>query len=420
MDVVRIRQRPQAGRAVAIGALAIVVVIALAWSVPSLFARHASRGPAVPRGSLVIDTVTRGTLENDVTAAGVLAPDRVRVVSSLADGIVTSVSVRPGSHVAADSVIARLDNPDLGVAVVDAAAQLAAARADVQSAREEAAAARLDEDSALRSARAEDARATVEARSDTDLHEKGLIADLQYRSAVITSSEDHDLVAIAASKVTVGAADAEAKVAAAQARVDQLAAALAARQAQVATLVVLAGAGGIVQSVAVDPGQRVAEGAEFARIADERDLKAVLQVAESDVRGVIPGQRVRITASDAGTTSGRVTRIAPAAQNGTVAVDVSLDSVPSGARADQNIDGTIVVARIANALSIARPAAASDAASDALYRLDRDGTHAYRTQVTLASGSADRAHVIRGLVAGDRVIVSDTSTFDAPTLRITE
>jgi multidrug efflux pump subunit AcrA (membrane-fusion protein) len=420
MDVVRVRRRPQVARGVLVATLAIAAAGAAAWSLPNLFAHRAAEGPSVASASIVIDAVTRGPLENDVSAAGIFAPDRVQIVASLADGVVAELSIRPGTHVSAGTTIARLENPDLNVAVVDAAAQLAAARADVQSAREEAAAARLDEDSVLRSARAEDARASVEARSDTELHTKGLIGDLQYRSAVIKSAEDHDLVAIGQSKISVGTADAAAKIAAAQARVEQLAAELAARQAQLQTLVVRAGAAGVVQSVAVDPGQRVTSGTEFARIADERDLKAVLQVAEGDLRGVAPGQRVRITTSDSGTAGGRVSRIAPAAQNGTVAVDVSLDAVPPGARADQNVDGTVVIDRTLRALSIARPASAIDTGRVELYKLDRDGTHAFRTPVTLASGSADRARVVGGLASGDRVIVSDTSSFTAPVLRITE
>jgi HlyD family secretion protein len=173
-----------------------------------------------------------------------------------------------------------------------------------------------------------------------------------------------------------------------------------------------------VQSVAVDPGQRVSSGSELARIADQRSLKAVLQVAESDVRGVAPGMRAHIVASDAGTMEGRVSRIAPAAQNGTVAVDVALDRLPQGARSDQNVDGTIVISRIPRALSLARPAAAADSGTVTLYRLDADGTHAYRTQVELAPGSDERARIRAGLRAGDRVIVSDTSAFDAPLLHI--
>ena len=370
------------------------------------------------RASLTIDTVARGPLERSVTAAGVLQPDRVRIVATVADGIVADVAIRPGTRVRSDTVVARLENPDLAVAVADAAAQLAAARADVLSAREEAAGASLDQATVLRSARAEDARAAVEASADTALHSQGLVGDLQYRSALIKSSEDHDLVTLAHSKISVGNANSAAKVAAAQARVDQYSAALAARRAQLATLVIGAGAAGIVQSVAVYPGQRVTSGSELARIADERSLKAVLQVAESDVRGVAPGLLARIVASDAGTMLGHVSRIAPAAQNGTVAVNITLDHLPQGARSDQNVDGTIVISRVPQALSLARPAAAAYSGSVNIYRLDRDGTHAYRTHVQLAPGSDDRSRVRAGLRMGDRAIVSDTSAFDAPILRI--
>jgi HlyD family secretion protein len=421
MDVVRIRpRRSHLGRIVATVVAVAVAVVVGALTLPPLVAHRSTNEPAIASDSLVIDTVRRATLERSITSAGTLVPDRVRVVATVADGIVTDVLVRAGAHVAASTVIARLDNPDLAVAAIDATAQLAAARADVRSAREEAAAARLDRDAALRSASAEDARAAVEARSDTDLHAQGLIGDLQYRSAIIKSSEDRDLLAIAHSKISVGEADADAKVAAAQARVDQLSAERDAREAQRATLVVSAGAAGIVQSVAIDPGQRVTSGTELARIADERDLKAVLQVSESDVRGVVPGLPVRVTSSDSSTSTGHVSRIAPAAQNGTVAVDVALDRLPIGARPDQNLDGTIVLDRIAHALSLARPANVTDPSHVALYRLDRDGTHAYRTDVVLGSGSDERVRVFAGLAAGDRVIVSDTSAFTAPTLRIAQ
>ena len=418
MDTVRIRHRPRIARGVYSILSIVVLAIAAAFAVPALFAHRSAAEPSVARASLTIDTVTRGPLERGVTAAGVLEPDRVRIVATVTDGIVADVAIRPGTRVGSDTIVARLENPDLAAAVADAAAQLAAANADVRSAREEAASASLDQATILRSARAEDARAAVEASADTALHVQGLVGDLQYRSALIKSGEDHDLVALAHSKISVGAVDADAKIAAAQARVEQFSATLAARRAQLATLVIRAGAAGVVLSVAVDPGQRVTSGSELARIADERSLKAVLQVAESDVRGVVPGLLARIVASDAGTMAGHVSRIAPAAQNGTVAVDVALDHLPQGARSDQNVDGTIVISHVSRTLSLARPAAAADAGTVTLYRLDGDGTHAFRTQVELAPGSDDRSRIRTGLHAGDRAIVSDTSAFDAPIVRI--
>jgi len=397
--------------------IVLLAIAAGAWVALSLATHRGACGPAVARDSLVIGTVRRGPLERDVVAGGTLEPDRVHIVATVADGTIATVPVRPGTYVDTGSIVATLLNPDLAVGVEDAAAQLDAARADVRSARETAAASHLDAESALRTASAESARATETANSYTKLYSSGLVGELQYRGSLIDRREKRDLLTIAGSQIGVGGAAAAAKVAAANAKVDELAATLAERRAQVAELTVRAATPGIVQSVAVDPGQRVTAGTELARVADEHDLKGVLQVAESDVRGVAPGMAVRVTTSDGSTIRGRVARIAPAALNGTVAVDVVLEQIPHGARPDQTIDGTIVLRRVAEALSIARPANTGDGPVT-LYRLDAAGTAAYRTRVELAGGSSDRARVARGLAAGDRVIVSDTSSYDAPELRI--
>ena len=417
MDVARIRRRPFALRYVlSATGIALVMLLAL-WSVPALFERGAAL-PVVERSSLVVDTVRRGLLVRSVHASGQLAPDRIEIVATSADGIVDDVPVRAGSRVVAGSTIAVLANPDLTAAVVDARAQLEAANADLTSAREEASAAHLDQAAAYQTAAADSQRAGEEASAYASLHERGLVGDLQYRESLIKADEDRSLAGIAQRKVTVDAADAAAKVAAAQARVEQLQAQLAAREAQVAALVVTAGAPGIVQSVAVDRGQRIASGTQLAQIADERDLKAVLQVAEGDVHSVIPGMPVAIDTNGSGTLAGRVARIAPAAQNGFVPVDVTLDALPAGVRPDQTVDASIELSRERNVLSLERPANASDASTVALYKLSPDGTRASRTSVRLGTGSLERVEIVGGLAPGDTVIVSDTSSYAAPQLRI--
>lgn len=236
MDVVRSRRRPTLTRPLLTLAAVLVAVGAGIWAVPVLFERHGGGGPAVARDSLVIDVVRRGPLERDVVAGGTLAPDRVHVVATIADGSIAMVPVRPGTHVEAGSVIATLANPDLAVAVEDAAAQLDAARAEVRSAREAAAAAHLDAESVLRTASAASARASQTARSYIKLYAGGLVGELQYRGSLIDRGEKRDLLTIARSQIGVGtAAAAAAKVAAAQAKVDELAATLAERRAQLAS-----------------------------------------------------------------------------------------------------------------------------------------------------------------------------------------
>jgi len=417
VDVVRRTRRPLALRyapqGAALAAFFALAILTLPWLL--------RRSPAVPvldRGTLIVDVARRGTLVRAVQAPGQLVPDRVQVVATSADGIVDDLPIRAGSHVDAGDVVAVLQNPDLEAAVVDVRAQLDAANADLRSVREEASASQLDQEATYRSAQAEATRSSEEARSYTKLHAAGLVGDLPFRETLIKADEDRGLRAIAYRKIAVDAAGADAKVAAADARVAQLQAQLQARRAEVETLVVRAGSAGIVQSVAVERGARVAAGTEIARIAEARDLKAVLAVAETDVHGIVPGMPASLDTNGGGTLVGHVARIAPAAQNGTIAVDVTLDAAAHGLRPDQSVDGTIELSRVRDAVSIARPANAGDNTTVMLYRLSRDGTRAVRTAVRLGTGSLDRVGVLSGLAPGDSVIISDTSTYDAPLLRI--
>ena len=72
-----------------------------------------------------------------------------------------------------------------------------------------------------------------------------------------------------------------------------------------------------------------------AQIRAQRDSdRAALKVAETQAKDILVGQIAEIDTRN-GTIPGRVSRIDPAAQNGTVTVDVSLEgALPSGARPD--------------------------------------------------------------------------------------
>jgi hypothetical protein len=120
-----------------------------------------------------------------------------------------------------------------------------------------------------------------------------------------------------------------------------------------------------------------------------------------------------------GIRTGRVERIAPAAQNGTVAVDVTLPVLPPGARPDANVDGTIQVSQILNAVSIARPAGTSDNSALVMFKVVDGGRRAVRVRARLGRGSNDRVQVLSGIAPGDVVIVSDMSNYlDQSELRL--
>jgi multidrug resistance efflux pump len=417
MDVVRERKR-RVPRSVAV-ALAVVVLLAGVAIAAYSLAHTSSGGVLVDRSSIVMDVAKRGTLMRAISASGTFVSEDVRVVAAEQTGIVQQVFVKPGAFVHTGTPIARLSNPDLDAAVVAARSAVQVAQAELISAQAQAKSAALTQQSTVAGAQAQMQEDVTNVEALKQLHSSGFVADTTYRIAAIKARQSQRQVEISHSQLTVDAANQDAKVTEAQAQVDQASAALAAKQAQVDALVVHARSAGVVQSVAVDPGAAVSSGAELARVADQRTLKAVLQIPEGQVHDVTIGMRARVDTGN-GTALGRVARIAPSAQNGSVAVDVDFDRpLPAGSRPDLNVDGTVDLERIPNAVSIARPAGAADDSAVSLYKVLAGGSQADLVQVRLGRGSTDRIAVLSGLTAGDTVIVSDTSAYGgAPVLRL--
>src|SRR5690606_37466362 len=109
----------------------------------------------------------------------------------------------------------------------------------------------------------------------------------------------------------------EAQLAAQRARFDQVKNAYERRLEQVESLQVRSGIGGVLTELQVEEGQRVALGADIARVARPDDLQAELQIPETQARDVQVGQLVRVDTRN-GVVEGSVVRIDPAVRNGTV------------------------------------------------------------------------------------------------------
>jgi len=180
----------------------------------------------------------------------------------------------------------------------------------------------------------------------------------------------------------------------------------------VKALAVRAGIGGMLQQVPVEYGQRVSPGTILAKVAEQNKLKAVIKVAETQAKDIQIGQPASIDTRN-GIVEGKVSRVDPAAQNGTVTVDVKLTGeLPKGARPDLSVDGTIDLERLGNVLYVGRPAFGQENSTISLFRLDADGKGAVRVPVKVGRASVNSIQVLEGLHEGDTVILSDMSRSD--------
>jgi len=183
------------------------------------------------------------------------------------------------------------------------------------------------------------------------------------------------------------------------------------KEREVDALRVRPGVDGILQVVPVDVGQQVTPGTNLARVVNPSRLMAGIKIPETQARDVRVGLRAVIDTHN-GMVAGRVARIDPSVQNGTVTVDVALEGpLPNGSRPDLSVDGTIELDRLDNVLFVGRPAFGDEDTRTTLFKLQPDGT-AVRVPVTFGRSSVNTLEILSGIDEGDQVVLSDMSQWN--------
>lgn len=389
------------------------ITVAAVAAITVVVARLEPAVMSVDGGTLYQDTVKRGEMRRQVRGLGTLVPEDIRWIPAITQGKVEKVNVKPGNEVTPDSILVELSNPEAERDAIDAEAQLRASQADLKALEVRLQSQLLDQRATAASVKADYVSAKYQAEVNEDLVKQGLLGELQAKLSRVRADELAIRNEIEEKRLAINAESNQAQIAAQKARVDQLQATLDLRRSQIAALKVRAGMTGVVQLVQAQVGQQVTPGTNLARVADPTRLKAELRIAETQTKDLAIGQSVEVDTRN-GKIPGRVIRIDPAAQNGTVTVDASLEGeLPKGARPDMSVDGTIELERLENILYVSRPVHGSENATVGLFRVDPDGNGAARVQVKLGRTSVNHIEIIDGLKEGDKVILSDTSAWDS-------
>jgi len=397
-------------RRISYGAASLVAVLLITLGL----SRLKPAAPSVDRGTLVIDTVKRGGMLRQVRGLGTLVPEDFRWIPAATDGRVERIVVLPGSIVTPSTVILELSNPELEMQALDAESQLRAAEAQYAELKVRLQSQHLDQQAAAASVQADYAQAKMRADTDQQLAEQGLVADLNRKISRVAADQLENRNRIEQQRLSIAGEAIKAQLAGMQAQVEQKRVLARLRRDQVKALAVRAGIGGTLQQVPVEYGQHVSPGTILAKVAEQNRLKAVIKVAETQARDIQIGQPTTIDTRN-GIVEGKVTRVDPAAQNGTVTVDVSLTGeLPKGARPDLSVDGTIELERLENVLYVGRPAQGGQGPGPiGLFKLDEGGSTATRVTARLGRASVSTVEVVGGLKEGDQVVLSDTSAYDA-------
>jgi HlyD family secretion protein len=410
MDIARPDQsKARRKKRLAYGALALVALA----GITILLARLKPAAPTVERNLVWIDTVKRGQMLRQVRGLGTLVPEEIRWIAARTQGRVDKIILRPGAIVTPDSVILVLANPDVEQAANNADSQLQAAEAEFANLQVTLQSQVLQAESIAASAEADYKRSKLQAEVNEQLAKDGLISQLDLRLTSVVAEQNATRHSIEQRRYAFAKDSIAPQLAVKKAEVNRLRAVAKLRLDERDALQVRAPMHGVLSALPVEVGAQVQPGSNIARVADPTKLKAEVRVAETQAKDILIGQPAEIDTRN-GVVSGRVGRIDPAVQNGTVTVDVFLTGeLPKGARPDLSVDGTIELERLDNVIYVGRPAFGQEKSQVGIFKLDAEGTHAVRTPVKLGRSSVSTIEIVSGLAPGDKVILSDMSQWDA-------
>lgn len=368
--------------------------------------------PSVDREILSIDGVRRGELVREVRGPGTLVPEHIRWISALTPARVERIFVQPGTRVTASTALLELANPDVQIEALDAQRQLTAAEGELVNLRTSLQSQRLNQAGIVATTRSQYLQAKRDAAVADSLEVIGGLSRNDVSLAREKAAELEARYDIERQRLELLSSTVDSQLAVQREQVNRLRAITAFRLSRLSSLQVKAGEDGVLQELTLQLGQWVVPGTILAKVVQPGKLKAVIRIPETQAPGLAIGHKASVD-TRTGIVPGHVIRIDPAAQQGTVTIDVALDgALPEGARPDISVDATITIERLSDVLFTGRPAYGQPNTTIGMFKLVEGGDYAVRVPVKLGRTSVNAVEILEGLAAGDSVVLSDMSRYD--------
>jgi HlyD family secretion protein len=354
--------------------------------------------------------VERGDIARSVVATGRIEPVTKVEIKSKANGIIKELKVQVGDRVGVGQVLAELDRDNLAARLREAKAALSGAEANLK-----ASAAELEKNKVEA-----DGPEVAFARRNVDraeqLAREKLISQQNMDDARSALDQAVNRQAVAKSQLGVS----EARVVQARAAVAQAQAAVDRAEEELTNATIRSPIDGVVLSRDVEIGSPVSSilnlGSSATLVMGLGDISQVYvkgKVDEADIGMVRLGQpaRIKVETFKDRPFEGRVTQIAPMGVEKDNVVNfevrVSIDNASGELRANMTSNAEIVLEEHKGALLIPERAVIYDAARKTFAERVQPSSKTGRERVPIAVGVSNgtRTEVVKGLSAGDRVVL---------------
>lgn len=415
MDVVKKKPKKQwsANKYQLAAAVLLVTIALIAWAL------KAAGTVSISRKDVLIEQVKFGDLEVITEGFGMLSSNKQQLLTAFTPATVKEVVLKPGAHVEPDSVIVRLENPELIQEVEDAQQELLQVMANLRQLKLNNQREILDETANLAELTARYESATLNRKAEEKLIKLGIVSQLVYQESVLEENQLAKRIEIQKQRIEQLKLVHKESVNIQQERLKQQQGQLKIRQTRLDALEVKAGFSGVLQRLSVELGQSLAQGQEIALIGSVTDLIALVRVPQNQVQQVVVGQKA-IVDTRRDKILGTVSRIEPIVQDNTVEIEIALpDDLPASARPQLNVDASIIADTLQQVYYIERPANVKPYSKINLYRLNSGSSTAQLSTLELGQQAGRYIEVVSGAQLNDAFIISDLSNLKNTTTEVT-
>jgi HlyD family secretion protein len=400
------------GRAVLLGGtLALAILAAVLF--PSI-RRWSNADRSVDATTMSIAAVTRGDLRRDVSVQGRVVAALHPTLVAPAQGTV-SMTAKAGQVVRKGEILAVVDSPEVRSALEQAKAQLLSLQSDTE--REKIAgrqsAARLRQEADIARTRLEAAKRAL-VRAET-LHKEGLLNRGDFERAQDELHLAELQVAQATREIGLSEESSSFNVRARSLQVERQQSVAAELQKRFDDLTIRAPFDGMIAALPVNDRDSVVANAPVVSIVNLSSLELELQIPEDYAADVQIGTPVSITYG-AEEQQGHVTAVSPEVTGNQITARAVPDrGWPAGMKQNQRVTTRLVFESKHNVLKVPRGAFLESGGGRRAYVIE--GNSATRRDIEAGAVSVSEIEIVSGLREGERIVVSDTSTFgDARTI----
>ncbi len=367
------------------------------------------------KDELWIGTVQSGSFEVNVNGYGKLQSKYQRLLTALHKGTVEEILLKPGAKVDKDSVILKLQNPELDQLITNEQIKLNTEKTNLRQQTMNLRREFLAQKAQLAELEVSNESSQMELDAIEVLHKDGLVSNLEFENAKLKKKQLGKRLEIERERLAQLGNMHKESISIQKEKIIQQENLLKSFIQKKDSLTVVAGIRGVLQKLPVELGQSVSEGDQLAVVGGTDKLIALINVGQSQVDNIEIGQTVDIsTRTDQA--DGKVIRIDPVVNEGSVIVEVELvGELPSNARPELIVDAVIHTRSIQNAKFIKSPINTRANTTASLFLLSPEGQSATAVPITFGDQNRDLTQILSGANVGDQFILSDTSLWNDQT-----